>query len=37
MEKQEIFDALGYYVYALVDPRSQQIVGKGKNDRKRLA
>ena len=35
MEKQEIFDALGYYVYALVDPRDKQIfyVGKGKNDR----
>lgn len=35
MEKQEIFDALGYYVYALVDPRDKQIfyVGKGKNNR----
>lgn len=35
MEKQEIFDALGCYVYALVDPRDKQIfyVGKGKNDR----
>lgn len=35
MGKQEIFDALGYYVYALVDPRNKQIfyVGKGKNDR----
>lgn len=35
MDKQEIFDALGYYVYALVDPRDKQIfyVGKGKNDR----
>jgi len=35
MERQEIFDALGYYVYALVNPRDKQIfyVGKGKNDR----
>ena len=35
MDKQEIFEALGYYVYALSDPRTDKIfyVGKGKGDR----